>query len=233
MGIAGANNIDDGVLMVMTNLNRLELNQEKTTLFVGPSNTWGDVYEYLDPYGLAVQGGRLSPIGVPGLLLGGGISFYGNERGFACDDVVNFEIVLADGTIQIANNQTNPDLFFALKGGSSNFGIVTQFDLATFPGPKVWAGVYTVEEAHIPTLLEATANYAINSTDPKSACIPAVLATNPPVGATIIFYNGDSGTNSADLQPFTNIPGIGSTLGPKSLKDFADETAAVIVPNIK
>lgn len=71
---------------------------------------WGDVYGLLEPNDLAVQGGRLSPIGVPGLLLVGGISFYGNARGFACDDIVNYEIVLADGSVQDSNKQSNSDL---------------------------------------------------------------------------------------------------------------------------
>lgn len=233
MGITGANNVDNGVLIVMSNLTTFELNADKSILSVGPSYRWGDVYARLEPYDLAVQGGRLSPIGVPGLLLGGGISFYGNARGFACDDVVNFEIVLADGSVHNANGTTNTDLFFSLKGGSSNFGIVTRFDLQTFPAAQVWAGSYTVDEAHIPALLEATANYSLNSKDPKSACITAVISTDPPVGATILFYDSATETFPTDLQPFTNIPSISSTLARKSLKQFTDETATIVVPDLK
>ena len=234
MGITGANNVNNGVLMVMSNMTTFELNADRSILSVGPSYKWGDVYAKLEqPYGLAVQGGRLSPIGVPGLLLGGGISFYGNARGFACDDVVNFEIVLADGSVQNANSSSNSDLFFSLKGGSSNFGIVTRFDLQTFPGAKVWAGTYSVDAANIPRLLNATANYSLNSKDPKSACIPAVVASDPPIGAAILFYDSDSETFPADLQPFTDIPSISNTLALKSLKEFADETAVVVIPNLK
>ena len=102
---------------------------------------------------MIVQGGRLAPIGVPGLLLGGGISFYGNQYGFACDSVINFEVVLADGSIVNANKRKNPDLYWALKGGSSNFGIVTRFDLQTYSSPKVWAGVYSVDPVYFPEFL--------------------------------------------------------------------------------
>ena len=234
MGITGANNVNNGVLVVMSNMTTFELNADKSILSVGPSYKWGDVYAKLEqPYGLAVQGGRLSPVGVPGLLLVGGISFYGNARGFACDDMVNFEIVLADGSVQNANSSSNSDLFFSLKGGSGNFGIVTRFDLQTFPGAKVWAGTYSVDAANIPRLLNATANYSLHSKDPKSACIPAVMASDPPIGAAILFYDSDNETFPADLQPFTDIPSISNTLALKPLKDFADETAVVVIPNLK
>ncbi len=105
-------------------------------------------------YDLTVVGGRLSTIGVPGLLLAGGINFYGNQYGFSCDLVVNHEVVLADGSIVNANSTSNSDLFWALKGGSSNFGIVTRSDLKTIPSKQVWAGVYEVNATYIPQLLE-------------------------------------------------------------------------------
>lgn len=200
-----------------------------------------------------MQGGRLSPIGVPGLLLGGGISFYGNARGFACDDIINYEIVLANGSVQDANKSSNSDLYFALKGGSSNFGIVTRFDIETFPGAKVWAGVYSVSAEYISAFLEvstassttycheckltklqkATANYSINAKDPKSAVIPAVVAGDPNVAAAILFYNSDVVSFPDDLLPFTNIPSISSTLAFKTLQEFSDETAVVVVPDLK
>ena len=235
MGITGANNIDDGVLMVMSELKALELNADKSVLSIGPAWKWNQVYEQLEPHNLAVQGGRVSPIGVPGLLLGGGISFYGNARGFACDDVINFEVVLADGSIQNANATNNPDSYFALKGGSSNFGIVTRFDMLTFPGAKVWGGVYSVDAPHIPALLDAVANYTVNSKDPKSACIPAVLGTDPPVGAAIIFYDSDNerDANPLDLQPFTDIPSVASTVSVRTLRSITDENAQAVIPNIK
>ncbi|CAF9930087.1 MAG: hypothetical protein ALECFALPRED_004513 [Alectoria fallacina] len=232
MGIAGANNINDGVLMVLSNITTFRLSQDQTVLSVGPSYKWGDVYGLLQPSGLAVQGGRLSPIGVPGLLLGGGISFYGNERGFACDDVVNYEIILADGSVQDANKSFNPDLYFALKGGSSNFGIITRFDIETFPGLKVWAGVYSISAEYITAFLEAIANYSMNAKDPKSAVIPAVVAGDPNIAAVILFYNSDTVGFPDDLLPFTNIPSISSTLAFKTLQQFSDETAVVVVPDL-
>ncbi len=109
---------------------------------------------YLEQYGLAVSGGRLGPIGVPGLTLGGGIGFYGNQVGFTCDTVTNYEIVLADGAIVNVNKNSYPDLNWALKGGSSNYGIVTEFQIETIKSPSVWAGIYAVTD--IPAFLEVS-----------------------------------------------------------------------------
>jgi FAD/FMN-containing dehydrogenase len=102
---------------------------------------------------LTAAGGRLGPVGVPGLLLAGGVNFYGNQVGFACTTVVNYEVVLADGTIVQANTKNNSDLFWALKGGSSNFGLVTRFDMETIPSRKVWAGTWTVAAKYIDRFL--------------------------------------------------------------------------------
>lgn len=82
-------------------------------------------------------------------------------------------------------------------------------------------------------MLKATANYSINAKDPKSAIIPAVVAGNPNVAAVILFYNSGIVSFPDDLLPFTDIPSIASTLGFKSLQEFADETAAVVIPGLK
>ena len=117
-------------------------------------HSWADVYSYLEPYGLAAAGGRLGPVGVPGLLLAGGINFFGNQVGFGCDTVVNYEVVLANGTIVEANRTSHSDLFWALKGGSSNFGLVTRFDMETIQSTKVWAGTYTVAGEYVDRFLD-------------------------------------------------------------------------------
>lgn len=117
------------------------------------STSWSDVYSYLGQYDLTAAGGRLGPVGVPGLLLAGGINFYGNQVGFGANTVINYEVVLADGSIVEANQTSNSDLFWALKGGSSNFGLVTRFDLQTIPSRKVWAGIHTVSAEYVDRFL--------------------------------------------------------------------------------
>lgn len=152
MAITGANNIDDGPLFVMSNLTTLELTQDKKSVWVGPGLDWGHVYRYLGQHKLAVAGGRLSPVGVPGLLLAGGVNFHCNQRGWAADNVSEYELVLVEGKVVSVTAESYPDLFWALKGGSNNFGIVTKFRLATLPSDQIYAGVYSV--ADIPGFLK-------------------------------------------------------------------------------
>lgn len=135
--------------MVMSNLTALDYSESDQVLTLGPGHTWGAVYKYLSQFDRAVAGGRLSPVGVPGLLLAGGVNFYANQHGWSADNVLEYEVVLADGTVAKATADENADLFWALKGGSSNFGIVTQFKLRTFESTGVWAGTHTVTGDHI------------------------------------------------------------------------------------
>ena len=133
-------NIDGGVTIDLSALNKVELSHDNTTTLVGAGARWGNVYSYLDPLNYAVVGGRVSDVGVGGLLTGGGNSFFTARYGFACDNVVEYEIVLASGEVVRANKKTRPDLFRAMKGASNNLGIVTRFELATFPQTPFWGG---------------------------------------------------------------------------------------------
>ncbi|CAI7655111.1 unnamed protein product [Penicillium palitans] len=232
MGIRGSNNINDGVLIVMSNLTTLELSKDQSIVSIGPSHRWGDVYEYLQKFELTAAGGRLGPVGVPGLLLAGGVNFYGNQVGFGCDTVVNYEIVLADGSIVEANKTSHPDLFWALKGGSSNFGIVTRFDLETIKSAKVWAGAHTVSAEYIDQFLAAAAIYASDIYDPKTHIVPALLPGETTLASVILFYDSDTISYPDIFKPFTDIPAISSTLDFKTVAEFAAETAVVVVDGI-
>lgn len=92
MPIPGYANTDGGVLIVFTRMKQLQLSRDKSFVSVGPGNRWVNVYEYLEPHGLVVLGGRVGSVGVPGLLLGGGISFYSNQHGFAANNVIAYEV---------------------------------------------------------------------------------------------------------------------------------------------
>ncbi|KAI1857468.1 hypothetical protein JX265_011203 [Neoarthrinium moseri] len=234
MGIKGSNNIDDGILVVMSNLTALELSDDKSTLTMGPGHRWGAVYNYLADYDLVVPGGRLSPVGVPGLLLAGGVNFLGNQVGWSADSVVSYEVVLADGNIVNATATDNSDLFWALKGGSSNFGIVTSFDILTYPSTQVWAGVYSVSGDNMDALLAAVANFSATNTDPLSHIVPqAVVATeDSAIGAVILFYDSATVSRPDCFQMFYDIPSIADSTGFKTLASFAVETGALVTDHI-
>ena len=135
----GYSSTDGGVLISMSNMSSTVLSMDQTTADVGPGARWLSVAETLEPYNLTVVSGRLGnyiqfpsggkagltysgDVGVAGLTLGGGLSFLSAEYGLVCDNVVNYEVVLANASIINANASSNTDLFWALKGGGNQFG---------------------------------------------------------------------------------------------------------------
>lgn len=133
--------IDNGVNIDLAHMDEVTVHDYETTVSVGPGARWGNVSSVLDKKGLAVVGGRVPDVGVAGLILGGGISFFSGRRGWACDNVRSFEVVVPSGKILTASPDEESDLFWALRGGGgSSFGIVTQFELEAFKQGDLWSG---------------------------------------------------------------------------------------------
>jgi FAD/FMN-containing dehydrogenase len=119
-GTSGTSNIEGGVTLDLRYINAVEYDVERGHVTVGPGATWDDVYTTLEPLGVMVAGGRSSSVGVGGLTLGGGISYFSAVHGMVCNNVLEFEVLLADGRTVIASQTSNPDLVTVLKGGGSN-----------------------------------------------------------------------------------------------------------------
>ncbi|OBT98862.1 hypothetical protein VE01_03298 [Pseudogymnoascus verrucosus] len=214
MSVPEAANINStGVLISSTNLKTLELSGDQSTLSVGPGPRWGDVYIYLDETksGKMVVGGRYAPVGIPGLLLGGGMAFFSGEYGFASTNgnVRAYECVLASGKIveATASNQYS-DLFWALQGGGNSFCIVTKFVLRTFDSPAIglanpsYGSGSKVKDLWLDSIL----NYVIDgSSDPKAAIIPVARYGTGFEGIrydATLFYNGVATNTPAILSDF-------------------------------
>ncbi|KAK1757134.1 hypothetical protein QBC47DRAFT_459771 [Echria macrotheca] len=135
-------NLVDGITIDLRLLTSITVSPDRRTVYVGAGNRWINISTALDPLGLAVVGGRVSDPGVGGLILGGGISYFSGRRGWACDNVRSYEIVLASGAIVTASPTSHRDLYWSLRGGAgTNFGIVTRFDLVAFEQPTpLWSG---------------------------------------------------------------------------------------------
>lgn len=176
---AGSANIEPGITIDMTSLALVTVNGNKNVASVGAGASWLDVYLYLDGLGVAVAGGRNAAVGVGGLTIGGGISYFAPREGWACDNVVNFEIVLASGAIVNANATARPDLWRALKGGSNNFGIVTRFDLQTFSQGGLWGGSLSQPINTSDQVFEAFANIAsAPQYDPYASIVTGLTFTS-------------------------------------------------------
>jgi len=139
MPFAGANNIDNGVVVDLSKINDTRLSEDRKSVSIGPGSTWQAAANKLDGTGIGIPTGRCPSTAVGGVTLGGGISFFAPKLGFAADNVLNFEVVLASGEIVNANATSNSDLWVALKGSGGNLGIVTRFDFAAFAQPYLWA----------------------------------------------------------------------------------------------
>lgn len=139
MPFAGANNIDGGVVLDLSRIDSTHLSADRKTVSIGPGSTWQAAANKLDGTGIGIPTGRCPSTAVGGVTLGGGISFFAPKIGFAADNVLNYEVVLASGAVVNANATSNPDLWTALKGSGGNLGIVTRFDFAAFSQPYLWS----------------------------------------------------------------------------------------------
>ncbi|KAI6087338.1 FAD-binding domain-containing protein [Hypoxylon rubiginosum] len=158
--LEACSNIDDGITLSLSRLADIEVKSDEGIVAVGAGATWGPVYEKVQAAGLGVGGSRSAKGGVGGLALSGGLSFFSTREGFICDNVVNLQVVLASGEIIQANATDNSDLWRALKGGGNNFGVVTRFDLRTFPQGSFWGGFifYAVAGDNYSRQVEAMVN---------------------------------------------------------------------------
>ena len=229
MPVPGAADTDEGVLIVLTHLQTISVSSDKAIATIGPGLNWGDVYDALKPYGLMVLGGRYAPVGVSGLILGGGISHFSSLHGWAANQVQSYEVVTADSQILTVSRTSHSDLFWALKGGSSNFGIVTSFDLKTFPRSEVWAGTLTTND--VDGLLGALGEYVMpgGGIDDSNSAIDVYLLITPAensfAGDAVIVHNGTDPA-PASLFNFTSINTTTNTAHVRDYSDFQTETVA-------
>ncbi|EGY22446.1 uncharacterized protein VDAG_03884 [Verticillium dahliae VdLs.17] len=190
----GGNNVHNGVTIDLSLFNRTPVH----------NSTCGKVcvLAETEKHGLGVTGGRIGTVGVAGLTLGGGTSFLIAERGFACDDVVNYEVVLADGSVVNANKHDNPRLFKALKRGGSNLGIVTRFDMATFPKKIMYGGIMFIDWKHKDELVDSMIEVISDSEEKPGDSMIVMYAYNASAAAPMMGTIPMSATGDEDARPF-------------------------------
>ncbi|KAL4912711.1 hypothetical protein BDW62DRAFT_216090 [Aspergillus aurantiobrunneus] len=169
----GFASIQDGLLISIKRLDQVVYNPDDHSAVVGPGLVWEEAQRALDDVnsGRAVVGGRMGGVGVGGYLLGGGLSFLSSQYGWAANNIINIEVVLANGTVVNANEKEHSDLFAALKGGGGSFGIVTSYKLQTHPISKVWGGNYVFTPDQTPEVLQAVRDFTEYYPDDKAAII--------------------------------------------------------------
>src|SRR6266545_1911602 len=214
--VAGLSSSDGGMVIDLAQMNGVHIDREAKLAHVQGGALWGDVDREAQLFGLATPGGVVSDTGVAGLTLGGGYGWLRRKYGLACDNLVAAQVVCADGNVRTASAEMNPDLFWAIRGGGGNFGIVTSFTFRLHPvGPIVaFAGVfYPVAAAG--EVLRGYREYFADAPDEVSAealsiTMPADPSLPEPVHDQECFlvgavYAGDPEEGMSVLQPLREL----------------------------
>ena len=136
----GLGTCDDGLVIDLSGMKGVRVDPAAGTVQVAGGCVWGDVDHATHPFGMATPSGFISTTGVAGLTLGGGIGYLTREYGLTIDNLLSVDIVLADGSFVTATGKEHPDLFWAVRGGGGNFGVVTSFLFRLHPVKMVYAG---------------------------------------------------------------------------------------------
>jgi FAD/FMN-containing dehydrogenase len=198
-----------------------------------PGVTWGEFDAETQAFGLATTGGIISTTGVAGLTLGGGIGWLMRKHGLTCDNLLAADVVAADGRFLHASDTEHPDLFWALRGGGGNFGIVTSFESRLHTVDQVLAGSVTWPFSHAADVCRVFRAFTAEAPDELTCYIN--LAGDPEHGAVVAVdacYTGSIVAGEAALGP---LRGFGSPLrdgiAPMRYRDFNTTDPATVFPH--
>jgi FAD/FMN-containing dehydrogenase len=176
--IAGKSVCEGGVMIDLSRMNRVAVDADRRTARVQGGAKLGDLDRATQAFGLATTAGVVSTTGVAGLTLGGGVGKLARKYGLACDNVLGVEMVTADGRVLKASADENQDLFWAVRGGGANLGVVTSFDFRLHPvGPLVYGGLVIHRLSEAKDVLRRFDDYC--RTAPDELRTEAVLLTSP------------------------------------------------------
>ena len=139
--VAGTSTCDGGIVVDLSRMKGIRVDPEARTVRAEPGVTWFDLNHELQAFGLAATGGFVSTTGISGLTLGGGLGWLVRKHGLAMDNLLSVDIVTADGRFLTASSSQNVDLFWGVRGGGGNFGVVTSFKFRVHPVGEVLAGL--------------------------------------------------------------------------------------------
>ncbi len=211
-GVPGYAVCDAGVCVDLRLMKRIKVDAEWHTVRAEGGATWGELDAATQAHGLAVTGGRVSTTGIAGLALGGGSGWLERKLGYTCDNLIAAEVVTADGRQVKASATEQPDLFWALRGGGGNFGVVTAFHFRLHRvGPTVQGGFLLHPAAAASRVVRFWRDFMLSAPDevgsavaficaPNDERVPAPARGKPAVGI-IVCYAGDPDEGARVLEP--------------------------------
>ncbi|KAF1993844.1 Glucooligosaccharide oxidase [Amniculicola lignicola CBS 123094] len=223
---AGANDVPNGVTIDLGRMTKVTYDARTKLASIQPGPRWGDVYGDLLKHRVCVPGGRDGNVGIGGFLTGGGNSYYAGLHGLACDSVANFEVVLANGNVVNANAFTNADLWKALKGGSGNFGIVTRFDMYTFPAKDIWGGIRASLRSEGDKLAQTMVDFTNdNEKNPEDAYIINYAfnpSSSPDVLVAHVVVDTNGVVNASAFEEILKVPVVMNDVKMRTMENMAE-----------
>lgn len=210
----GLGSVDDGLVIDLSMMKGVRVDGSNHTVRVGPGCTQGDVDHATHAYGLAVPAGIVSSTGIAGLTLGGGTGYLTRKYGLTIDNLLEADVVLADGRIVTASASQNQDLYWGLRGGGGNFGVVTSFLFQAHPVNMVYAGPVFWDIKDAKQVMKAYRDFLPGAPEELGAFVG--LKTVPPVDpfpsehqgkracAVIACYNGSAEQGQAAMAKLLN-----------------------------
>ncbi len=210
--VAGLGTCDGGLVIDLSPMKGIRIDPAARTARAEGGCTWGDLDHATHAFGLATPGGIVSTTGIGGLTLGGGLGHLTRRYGLAIDNLLSVDIVLADGRLVSANAGQHADLFWAVRGGGGNFGVVTSFEYRLHPVNMVYAGAILWPAAEAERVMSAYARILAAAPEELNALFAfLVVPPAPPfpehlhlsqMCGVICCYSGDPGLAEATVQPF-------------------------------
>lgn len=246
-GVTGSAVVDAGICIDLRPMKGIAVDPAARVVRAEGGLTWGELDAATQEHGLAVTGGRVTDTGIAGLALGSGSGWLERKLGYTCDNLVRAEVVAADGRQVVASEEENADLFWGLRGGGGNFGVVTAFHFRLHPvGPIVLGGMLMYPAAMAPDLVRFYRDYMLSAPDelgsglafitaPPADFVPEPVRGQPVVGVIVCYVGpveegeellrplrefGPPGVDLVQPMPYVAVQQMLDPASPKGMQNF-------------
>ncbi|MFC5176516.1 FAD-binding oxidoreductase [Nocardioides taihuensis] len=241
--VPGFGTCDGGVVVDLSAMRGIRVDPLAHTARVEGGATWGDLNAATYPFGLATTGGIISTTGVGGLTLGGGIGYLTRGLGLALDNLLSADVVTGDGTFHVASEKDDGDLFWAIRGGGGNYGVVTSFEFRLSPVKDIYGGPMFFELDQADDVLRFYREFIADAPE-QLGCFPAYQIAPPlpfipedrhgePFIAMVTCWAGDLDQGEKVLQPIRDLaPRVAEMVGPMPYPALNSAFDALVPPGL-